>query len=202
MGAASAGELENLIAAARDGCRSSFGKLLQHYHHYLNLLAQLHLDPDIQAKCAPSDVVQQTCLQAHLAFAQFRGEREAELVVWLRQILTRQLAMQRRHFAAQQRDVRRERRLNRTVEHSAVRLSAIAAGDSPSEVAVRRERGVLLADALWKLPEDYRQVIILKNLQGHSLDEVARLMGRSSGSVKGLWVRAIERMKIELKEVE
>jgi RNA polymerase sigma-70 factor (ECF subfamily) len=67
-------------ARALDGCRS-----------YSHLLAQLNLAPALRSKIDASDVVQQTMLQAHQAFAQFRGKTEEELRAWLRQILARNL---------------------------------------------------------------------------------------------------------------
>jgi len=54
---------------------------------------------------------------------------------------------------------------------------------------------VLLADALERLPEDYREVIVLRNLQGLSFPEVAERMGRSVGSVEKLWMRGLARLR-------
>jgi RNA polymerase sigma-70 factor (ECF subfamily) len=60
---------------------------------------------------------------------------------------------------------------------------------------VRREQAVLLADALGRLPADYREVIILRQLEGLSFPEVARHMNRSQDSVKKLWVRGLARLR-------
>ena len=59
--------------------------------------------------------------------------------------------------------------------------SALAAPlSSPSSIASRREQAVLLADALEKLPADYREVFILRNLEHIPFDQIAARMGRSS----------------------
>ena len=65
---------------------------------------------------------------------------------------------------------------------------------TPSAAAARRERAVLLADALEGLPADYREVVILRNLEGLKFSEVAARMGRSSGAIRMLWARAIEQL--------
>ena len=65
---------------------------------------------------------------------------------------------------------------------------------TPSAAATRRERAVLLADALESLRADYREVVILRNLEGIDFSEVATRMGRSSGAIRMLWARAIERL--------
>ena len=57
-----------------------------------------------------------------------------------------------------------------------------------------------LADVLARLPDDYREVIVLRNLEGLSHEEAARRMGRSVGAVRMLWVRALARLRRELKE--
>ena len=69
--------------------------------------------------------------------------------------------------------------------------AALDAGRRPS----RREQAVLLADALNHLPADYREVLILRHLEGLTFPEVADRMGRSLDSVEKLWVRALPRLR-------
>jgi DNA-directed RNA polymerase specialized sigma24 family protein len=91
---------------------------LERFGDYLRLLARLQLDSRLQAKLDASDVVQQTLLQAHEHRAQFRGESEAELAGWLRTILGNVLAAAIRRFAADARDLGRERSLQDSLAES------------------------------------------------------------------------------------
>jgi len=59
----------------------------------------------------------------------------------------------------------------------------------------RRERAVALADQLAKLRAPYRDVIVLRNLQGLTFEEIADRMGRNAGAVRMLWLRAIDKFK-------
>src|SRR6516162_183981 len=91
---------------------------LERFRSYLHLLARVQLDARFQAKLDASDVVQQTLLKAHEAFAQFRGHEPAELAAWLRQILARTLADLVRDLGRAKRDVALERSLEAAVENS------------------------------------------------------------------------------------
>jgi RNA polymerase sigma-70 factor (ECF subfamily) len=71
--------------------------------------------------------------------------------------------------------------------------------ESPSGCASRREDEIRIADTLAQLPGDYRDVIVLRNIEGLSFDEVAARMGRSTGAVRMLWLRALKKMRDELR---
>ncbi len=72
--------------------------------------------------------------------------------------------------------------------------------DSPEAVAQRQEEITHVADLLTALPPHYREVIILRNLEGRSFEEVADRMGRSSAAVRKLWTRAITRLRLPADE--
>src|SRR5260370_36008628 len=87
------------------------GRLLEPFRAYLRLLARLHLAPQLRGKLDPSDIVQQTLLQAYQALEQFRGRSEAECAAWLRQILGRNLCQAVRDFGRAKRDLGPEQSL-------------------------------------------------------------------------------------------
>lgn len=194
-------QVASLLSRARRGNGSSIGALLQLYRNYLMVLAATQIEKRLQGRMSPSDVVQETMLRAHKNFGQFRGTTEAELVAWLRQILVNNLAkFVEQHVLAARRDVRREvsiERLGKALEQSTVQLAALLPADikTPSVAAEEREDAVLLADRLADLPADYREVLVLRNLQGLPFDEVARRMERSASAARMLWLRAIEKLR-------
>jgi RNA polymerase sigma-70 factor (ECF subfamily) len=180
------------------------GLALEQFRDYLRLLARLRLDPRLRAKLDPSDVVQQTLLEAHQGLAQFRGRTFAERAAWLRQILARNLANAVRDLGRDKRDVNRERSLEAAVEESASRLEAWLAAEqsSPSERAERNEEAVRLARALAALPEAQREVVVLRHCQGWSLADISRHVGRSPSAVAGLLHRGLHDLRTRLEERE
>jgi RNA polymerase sigma-70 factor (ECF subfamily) len=65
-------------------------------------------------------------------------------------------------------------------------------------MAIAHELEQSLQLALDHLPEDYRRVISLRYQEGRSFEEIGRLMQRTPNAVRLLWLRAIERVKLEL----
>src|SRR5215207_2516444 len=186
------------LRLARDGDVSALGALLERYGQYLTLLARLQVGRRLQGKVEPADLVQEAFHKAHRDFPSFRGTTEAEFVGWLRQLLVTAVAGQvRRYLGTQQRDVRLEQQLADEIDQSSRALCGglAAAQSTPSQQAARREQAVILADALGKLPEHYREVIVLHHLEGLSLSQVASRMGRTPDSVEKLWTRALVQLR-------
>jgi RNA polymerase sigma-70 factor (ECF subfamily) len=174
-----------------------WGRTLARYREYLRLLARLHLDPRLQAKLDPSDIVQEVLLKAHQALGQFHRQSEAELAGWLRKILANTLTDAVRRYATAARDVNLERSLEAQVEQSSARLEVLLADrqSSPDAQALRQERLLELAEALARLPEDQRRAVEWLHLRGWSVDAIAREMGRSPQSVGGLLRRGMKRLR-------
>lgn len=189
---------EELLRLARLDGGPALGRLLERYRNYLTLLVRLQIGRRLRGKVDAADLVQETFLSAHRDFATFRGATEGELVGWLRQILAANVAMLvRRYLGTQRRDVRLECDLAAEIDQSSRILDGglVTPDSSPSHQASRREQGVLLANALERLPEDYREVLILRHMEDLTFPEVAKQMGRSIDSVKKLWTRALVQLR-------
>jgi RNA polymerase sigma-70 factor (ECF subfamily) len=169
----------------------------ERFRDYLLLLARACLGPPERAALAPSDIVQQTLLEAHRKRDQFRGQSDAELAGWLRQMLRFCVADAFRAQGRAKRDPARERSLEAALEESSSRLEAWLAADqsSPSQRADREEELIRLASALAQLPEDQRQAVELKHLAGYSVAAIAQEMGRSETAVGGLLRRGMTRLR-------
>ena len=195
-------DAQTLLPEVRGGDEAALGKLLESYSPYLTLLARVQIGRRLRGKVDAGDIVQETFLEAHRQFPQFRGTSEAELIAWLRRILAGQIALvMRRYLGTRGRDLNLERELVDQLDQSSQALDGglVAPTSSPSHRASRREQAVLLADALARLSEDYREVIILRHLESLSFPDVARRMGRSEDSVQKLWVRALASMRRSLE---
>jgi RNA polymerase sigma-70 factor, ECF subfamily len=179
-------------------------RLLEPFRAYLRLLARLHLAPQLRGKLDPSDVVQQTLLQAYQAINQFRGQSEAEWAAWLRQILAHNLAQALRDFGRAKRDLAREQSLQAAVDASSARLEAwlIADQSSPSHRAEQGEQALRLAAALEQLPEAQREALVLQHWQGLSLAEIGVHLGRSPEAVAGLIKRGLKQLRQLMQERE
>lgn len=196
---------ETLLNDARRGEGAAQGELLRRFEPWLRLLARMQVESRFTAKFDASDIVQQTLLHAVQAFPQFRGSTQAELTAWLRQILAHALAHEiRRYHGTAKRDITQELSLEAELAQSSQRIGSLlaASGPTPSQWASRGELDVLLADVLNRLPADYREVIVLRNLENLPHEAVAARMNRSPGAARILWVRALAALREQLASLE
>src|SRR5262245_46504628 len=177
---------------------------LERYRPLLKLQTrQVELDARLQRRFDGSDVVQEALLKAHRSLEQFRGRTEAELVQWLHDILASTLVDEVRKAHAQKRDLALERSLQAAVGDSSARLEAYLADRSPtpSAQAERQELLLRLAQALDQLPQDQRDVVLLRDVESRSVAEIAQQLGRSEKSVAGLLLRGRGKLRQLLPDV-
>jgi RNA polymerase sigma-70 factor (ECF subfamily) len=181
-----------LIREAGDGSRPAVEQLLSFYRNYLGVLARGGLDGALRAKLDTSDLVQETLLAAFEDFGHFRGTSEAELVAM-------------RHYrGTAARAIYRERAIAGALDRSSAALDNLvrAQDPTPSQQARRRERSVILADAIAALPPDHRAVVTLRVFRHLTWEEVAQEMGRSADAVRMVWTRALKGLGASIRGME
>ncbi|HEX3449575.1 MAG TPA: sigma-70 family RNA polymerase sigma factor [Isosphaeraceae bacterium] len=169
----------------------------ERFRMYLRVLAELQLGRGPDVRIDPSDIVQQTLLDAHRDRDHFRGRTESEMAAWLRRLLSCNLTDAARAIGRAKRDVGRECSFEAAVDASSARLESWLAAQqsSPSERAERNEAILRLLDALALLPEANRQALLLRHCQGLSLAEISARLGRTPPAVAGLLKRGLAELR-------
>ncbi|MFO0890222.1 MAG: sigma-70 family RNA polymerase sigma factor [Isosphaeraceae bacterium] len=188
-------------SAMRQRMHSSPPPSPERFRSYLRVLAELHLGREGRGKVEPSDVVQETMLEAHRKRHQFRGSTEAQMAAWLRAMLACNLADAVKAQRRGKRDVDRERSLEAAVHQSSARLEAwlVSAQASPSERCERHEAVLELLDALTALPPAQRRALVMRHCQGCSLVQIAEELDRTPTAVAGLLKRGLATLRTILQ---
>ena len=174
---------------------------LGRFRAYLQFLARVSWDRRLQSKLDPSDLVQQTLLEAHKGIDQFRGTSDAELAGWLRQILANVILEQQRHYDRERRRSSRERSMSEVLSESSRRMSGFASRDlSPSEKVEYSERALQIAEAMERLPREQLEVLVLHYWQGLSVPDIGAAIDKTPAAVGGLVHRGLKNLRKGLGE--
>ena len=170
----------------------------------LTALAAKHLNPVLTRRLSPEDVVQETFAAALMREDFFESEPDVPLYFKLRMILFQTIVdLERRHLVAQKRDAYRE------VDVPGRSDDETSAGDldwdmfagtmtAPNSVLAREDRHALLRQAIGELPENDRQIIILRHFDDMDNSECARVLGIEPKAASIRYVRALERLQAKL----
>jgi RNA polymerase sigma-70 factor (ECF subfamily) len=187
-------ELETWIEAARQGDREALGQALSSVRDYLLLVANEGLEPALKAKGNASDLVQETFLLAQRGVENFRGRTASDWRHWLKRILIRSIAQERRRFATTaKRQVQRELTIP-----DGMQLKNGAYIETPSRNMALRELEAALIEGLERLPERYREVVIWHHREQLSCEEIGRRYGIKADGARKLWTRALGRLRKEI----
>ena len=190
-------EVAELLSRARDGDDAARDRLFDMCRSYLGYVARSQVETGLRVKVDASDLVQQTMLEAHRDFGRFQGGSEGEWLAWLRKILSHNAAdFVRRYRGTAKRQARREVRFRDPADSMSKGAPEPAApGATPSQEFLQAENELRMVAALDELSPDYREVIVLRNLQRLPFNDVAERMKRSRPAVQMLWMRAIKKLQ-------
>ena len=164
-----------------------------------------HIEPRIPAemRCQVSveDVLQEVLAQAFRDVKQFQSREGASFLGWLKTIADHRLADWLRAFGRKKRggDHHRLSAMDFAKSSTIASLIDIVGFDirRPDHSAQRHEAEMAIRVALASLPEDQRDVLSARYLEGEEVDDIARKLGRTPAAVRGL----IKRGKLKLAEV-
>ena len=171
------------------------GPDLARFRSYLHLLARLQLGD--RHGLDPSDLVQQTLLEAHREQADCRAGTDAERAAWLRRMLANNLADAIRARTRARRDIAREVSIEAALGESSAQIGlwVAAPGPSPSQEADKHEQAVRLATALAGLPEAEREALVLQHWHGLTVAQIGERLGRTPAAIGGLLKRGLKRLR-------
>ena len=177
-----------LVADLKAGSEEAFAILIAQYHQPLySLIARSLNDPADAA-----DITQEVFIKVFRSIGGFHGE--ASLRTWLYRIALREASNQRRWWS---RHKKQEITIDSPVEldcdadNASLCLSATLAdhADSPFDHAAQSELRECVESALRQLPEAFRTVVILREIEGFAYEEIAEILNVNLGTVKSRLTR-------------
>lgn len=191
-------ETSDLLRRAAERDSEAIDRLLEQHRERLRQMVAFRIDARLRQRFDPSDVVQETLIEAVQRLPHFFKQSEITFYPWLRELaLNRMIDLHRRHAVAQKRSVAREEASRRLPEESVMHLARRLAGSgtSPSRQFDRREQRERLHARLNELPSQLREVLVLKYLEQLPAAEIAEVLGVSDRTVRRWHRQALEQME-------
>lgn len=193
-------DTSQLLHRAVEGNRAAFDQLFARYRQMLKTAIRLRLDPAVRRRVDESDIVQETQLEAFRRLSAYRACNQVSFRIWLRGIAIDQLvSCRRREIEAKKRSVHREVSLP-AASSVALAYSLIAGTSSPSQQLGKREVAQLVQLVVAELPEQDREIILLRNFEGMTNQEAAQILNVKPVTASKRYGRAVHRLQQRLLE--
>jgi len=183
-----------LLNRIKAGDDRAFDALFARHRASLRTFIDLRLDPRIRARIDPSDVVQDTQLDAYNRLRDFLEREPMPFRVWLRKTAYERLLKVQRHHGAAPRSVDHEAGLP---ERSSMLLARhlLSGGPSPSQHLARREVARRVREALAQLSETDREILLMRNVEELPYEEIGCLLDLSAAAARKRYGRALLRLQ-------
>jgi RNA polymerase sigma-70 factor (ECF subfamily) len=195
---ADSSETRRLLALGRAGDRNAFEELFCRHRAFVRQVIDLRLDDRLRARVDPSDIVQETQMEAFRRLPDYFEREPMPFHLWLRYTAYERLQMaRRRHLGAARRSVERECPLP---EESSLHLAEqfMARGSTPSQQLSRRELVREVRRVMGELSEPDREILIMRNLESLSNQEVAQVLAIEPAAASQRYGRALLRLRQQL----
>ena len=183
-----------LVTLAKGGDNSALDRLCRVYGERVRRIVRLRMGSELRSKLESMDMVQDTLMCALRDLGDFTYRDEGDFLRWLSRIVENRLRDNVDKLHADKRDIRKEVRLDnkeRTTEGGFVGTAGPIDVTTPSVIISRKEEMDKLEKAIDALKPEYREVIVLKRLEGLSYKEIGERLGKSADAVGMLLSRAM-----------
>lgn len=196
-------QTQTLLANARAGDNVAVNALLDRHRDSLRRLVRLRIDRKIAARIDASDVVQDVLLEASRRLSDYLRDPAIPFHLWLRGIARdRIIDMHRRHRAAEKRSVDKEQRLRAAFgDRSSIELAGALKDPelTPAAAVLKKELEQQFLAALDELPEDDRDILLMRHFEGLGNGETAEALGLSPAAAGMRHLRALRRLRAILE---
>lgn len=176
-----------LIQQSCAGNMDAFEQLILQYERRVYTIAYKYMGNHEDA----SDMAQEAIIKAYQSIGSFRGD--AAFGTWLGKITANQCLDELRKRKKQQTTSLED---TLELEEGSVKKEIESPAATPEEHAIRQETVSYMQMLIGELKEEYRAVVILRELEGYSYEEIADILSCSLGTVKS----RISRARLYLKE--
>lgn len=180
---------EQIVERALAGDADAFGEIVRRWERRIYALAFGMLGREEEAR----DAVQETFLSAFRNLRGFRGE--AKVSSWLHRIAINQCITRQRRAK-----VRSETALEDETTGDSEFLVA-PAEQSPARAAESRERRELVRRAVSALPTELRQVVVMKEFEELTFQEIAEALDLPLSTVKSRLYTALRQLQMRLQKI-
>ena len=195
-------EADLLLSRYAAGDEAALEPLLAGVRPFMRRVVEVRMDPRLRSRIDPSDVVQEALLEANRRIRDFLDRRPMPFHLWVRQLAFENLLrLHRFHVQADRRSVECEFPL---AEESSVELGRqlLARDEGPLKGLIDREVAQRVREALSRLPEVDREVLLMRSFEGLSNQEVAQALGLELSAASQRFGRALLRLGKLLNEGE
>jgi len=184
-----------IIAQLREGSEEAFAWLISKYHQPIYSLVSRTIPNPADA----ADLTQEIFIKIYRGIGKFHGD--ASLRTWIYRIALHEASNQRRWWSRHsQREITIEAEIAHSDEGDGVCLKDTLADtrSTPFETAAQREVSSRVESELRLVPEPYRSVVILRDIEGFSYEEIAEILQVALGTVKSRIQRGREALRRDL----
>lgn len=176
----------DLVLRAQEGDQAALNRLCERYYDRVRRIVRLRLGARLRETVDSGDILQETFMAAVRSLDSFEMREEASLVNWLSRLAERQIIAAADYHGAKKRDRRRNVSLSGSIgDTQSLRTISTLPDDRsplPSDATATVEEQRIVEDCLQRLPEEYRELILLRNYAGASWETVAEETGRPSAA--------------------